>query len=501
MADDEPKSERTANGQFATGNPGRKRKRELRADGLVNAFTAHGTRRDVRSYTKHRTKALRDTEAIDLRRGNWLARKICEWLPSDCFRKGYKLSLPGDKELAEKVMTVAESLQLNQRIVEAGQMERAAGGAALFPVIEGALGSLSSPLELDKSPRIVAVKAIHLLEPRELEPATWYQQLDHPKFRQPETYRVWPITSGTGASSPVTVHESRLVIFGGRRVSVEQLPDQRWGWGDNELTPVYEALYDYGMSWGSAATILRNFSQRVIKFKQLAEILKEEGGEALVTRRAEMMDMIANTLRILPLDAEDDLVNVASSVGGLADLLIELAQVVSAAAGMTMTRLFGRSAGGLNATGEHDQQIDHDTIANEQANKYTCRVEQLIRLIMLSTNGPTKGKEPPVWSIEWKPLKQQSEKEVAETRKLTAETDQINIDAGVYDARTAAESHYKGDTFSPDITINWAEWEKQNKIREEQAEAIAANPDDVKALGREGDVSEPAGDEEAGAEE
>ncbi len=495
MATD-PKSGRTGNGRFGTGNPGnpRSKKRELRTDGLVNAFTGHGTSRDRRSYTKHRTKPLSDTAALDLARGNWIAKRIVGWLPKECFRKGYTLTIPGKPELVKKVSTAiggAGGLRLNWHMKRAGAMARVAGGSALFPALEGSLPKLSEPLDLEADGhKILKVKALHLLEPRELTPVKFYGDIEHPKFRQPELFEVWPLTGGMATTRAVIVHESRLLMFRGERLSAESLPGQRWGWDDNVLTPVHEAIYDYGTSWGSAATILQNYSQRVIKFAQLAEMLKEEGGEALIQKRVANIDMIANVLRALPLDAEDDLVNVTTSVGGLAELLVELAQVVSAAADMTMTRLFGRAAAGLNATGEGDANSDHDRIETEQTDVYTDPVESAIRMVMLSKDGPTGGKEPPDWSVGWNPLRQQSAKEVAETRKIDAEADQIRIDSGVITRRDAAKSRYGSDKYGDSITVDWKEWEKQEKIDQERAADIAASADDLAALGRSGEVDE-----------
>ncbi len=495
VSEEMPSEGRTAKGQFAPGNPGRKRaKRELRTDGLVNGFTGHGTQRDRRSFTRHRTRPMRDLEALDFARGNWLAKRIVNWLPKDCFRKGYTINIPGKPELVKKVMTAiggAGGLRVNWNMKRAGAMARAAGGAALFPVLDGSLPELKEPFSLEEDgKRILKVKAFHLLEPRELMPVKWYEDIEHPKFRRPEVYELDPLSGGMTSGKRVTIHESRLLVFPGERLSEEALPGQRWGWDDNVLTPVREAIYDYGISWGSAATILQNFSQRVIKFAQLAEMLKETDGEKLIAKRVETMDMVANVLRALPLDEKDEFVNVSTSISGYADMLVELAQVVSAAADMTMTRLFGRAPAGMNATGEYDQDADHERIETEQVDTYTHPVESALRMVMLSKDGPTGGKEPPDWSVAWHPLKQQSAKEVAETRKTIAETDQVNIDAGLYTARMAAESHYKGDQFNPDINIDWAEWEAQKKIEDEQAAQIAASQADMAALGRRAQVDE-----------
>ena len=175
MAQDseQAKAGRTQAGTFAkgtSGNPTGKRRSdasEVRKDGFVNAFTGHGTTRDRRTSTTHKTNSLNDVQAIDLRRGNWLAARICEALDDDAFRRGYELKI-ADKEDAETAMDAIEDLEINKKVEQAGQMERTAGGAALFPVLDGALGDLSEPLVLEECQpsKIGSLLAIHLLEPR-----------------------------------------------------------------------------------------------------------------------------------------------------------------------------------------------------------------------------------------------------------------------------------------------------------------------------------------------
>jgi len=74
----------------------------VRSDGLINAFTGHGTGRDRRRATFHHTRPVLDETALDLRRGNWIAARICELLDDDAFRRGYELKLD-DKDTAETV--------------------------------------------------------------------------------------------------------------------------------------------------------------------------------------------------------------------------------------------------------------------------------------------------------------------------------------------------------------------------------------------------------------
>jgi hypothetical protein len=170
-------------------------------------------------------------DAIDLRRGNWLAARICELLPADSFRRGFDVKITEDKETSEEIQAVVEEIGLVKKFIQAGQMERTTGGAALFPVLDGALGDMQAPLDVSK---ITTFRAVHLLEPRELMPMTWYGDITNPKFGLPETYRLWPLSSGrTSAQAIQTVHESRLAIFPGIHFTRELSPGNRAGWGDN----------------------------------------------------------------------------------------------------------------------------------------------------------------------------------------------------------------------------------------------------------------------------
>lgn len=453
-------------------NPSGKSKSAVRTDAVYNEYTGHGTEDDPSSFTRHYTVPVSETEAIDLRRGNWLARRIVEDLPTDCFSKGYTLN-GFDKDTSRALMIAAESLGVNMKASDAGAMENTVGGAALFPVLDGAVGQLHESLDLDDGPRIIAVRAIHLLESRELIPNTWYGDITSPKYRQPETYRLQSLAAGYASSTGSIIHESRLAIFPGKRVSVEQQPNQPWGWGDSKLTPVRDVIMNFGLSWGSAAAVLRNFSERIIRVKDLIKIRQNKGGDAALDAMVRRSNRYRSSLRGQLFDDSVTVETLIDSIAGMPDLLLQQAQVVAAAAEEPMTRLFGMSPAGMNATGEHDMKSWIARVVLEQTYKYTTPIEWLLRLIMLSTDGPTGGDEPDVWSIEWKPLENQNEKEVAETRKIVAETDEKYVDMGLPPERVL-EDRFGSDKYSMETTFNLAEFKKQQAERDKMAAEIAA---------------------------
>jgi phage-related protein (TIGR01555 family) len=463
-----------------SGNPkGRPRKLERR-DGWINEASGHGTAYDRRLLTRYGVDIVTDLEAIQLWRSEWLCARVIETRPREAFRRGYELKLD-DKEIAEKVVAKAEELGVDAALVKAGQYRRAYGGAAIFPVLDGALGDLSEPLD---ETRIADVKALHVLEPRQLQPVSYYTDLSHPKFGQPEIWRFMPLVASRAAGAwGQLIHESRLVIFPGTRVSVQTQPGQREGWGDSELSKPYAAIRDYGLSWGSATTILHNFGRDVLQFDGWAELAAQaDGGEEIMAKRMRAFEIANSTLRVGVIDAKDRFTPRGGSLAGLSDVLIQQAQYVAAATEHPVTVLMGMSPAGLNATGDMDVRNWYATIENDQATEYKPRVEQIYRLLLLASAGPTRGKEPKAWSVEFRPLLTPSEKEQAETRKIVAETDKIYFDIGAASPEDIATSRWKGDTYSPEMVIDWKAREEQAKLDEERA----ADLDDaaLEAMGR-----------------
>lgn len=468
-----------------------RRDRGQRKDGWTNDYTGHGTTRDRRSYTGYSTDVVSDLEAIQMWRSDDLIARIVEMLPREAMRRGIELKVAAEKgkgkEVAEKVLAECERLNVNEKVKLAGQWERAYGGSAIFPIIDGATGELEEPLERTTS--IVRIKALHLLEPRELRPASWYTDINHPKFRQPETYRLWPLAgaSGTSTASEV-IHETRLIVFPGIRVSNQLQAGQRPGWGDSVLSRCRQVVADFGLAWGSAATLLHDFARGVIKLKDLASMMQDTNGEAQLAKRLRAMDMAASTLRALTIDAEDDYTRTSTPISGMDGMLIQLAQRLAAAADMPVTFLMGMSPAGMNATGDADIRSWYDRVEALRA-YYRDNVERLLRLIMFQTDGPLGGKEPDAWSMEWPALWQPSEKEEADRRNVVMQTDKGYFEMGAITAEQIARARWGGDTYSADLHIDWDELDKQKELA---ANPEQLSPEDLAAMGHAPGAPAPA---------
>lgn len=479
-------------GRFApgtSGNPnGRPRRADstaltttTRRDGWVNSVSGHGTSRDRRTLTRYGVDIVLDTEALHLWRSEFLAAVIIEAIVEDALRRAWSLRVDGaqGKEIAEQISARCEELGVDGALQQAACYERAFGGGAIFPVISGSQGDLREPLDPDA---IAKVEALHVLEPQELTPSSYYRDIRLPKFGRPERWRLMPLDSGrSGMLGVQEIHESRLIIFPGLRVSRQTQPGQREGWGDSVLSRPHAVLKDFGIAWGSAATLLQQHDAGHLALAGYASIMEQADGEAIMQRRFAAMSMGLSTLGMLVTDEHDKYTRLASNLSGVSDVLGEFKELMAAAARMPVTRLMGRAPAGLNATGDADLQNWYAQVEAYRKRWIWPQHEHLVRMLLLETSGVTKGREPDTWSVEYPPLWSPTEKETAEVRKIHMDTAVAAINAGIASAEDIAESFYGGDTYSGEIRIDWDRRKAQAEADEVAAAELEAG--DMEALG------------------
>jgi len=452
-----------------------------RMDGYRNLISGLGTMLDKSRGGWTEVDVVNDQEAKDLWLGSDMAARIIETYPVEAMRRGYRIKIATDdtestdeadeaREKAEAIVARGEELRLNEHITRAMQYRRAYGGAALFPVIDGAQGSLAQPLAEN---RISKILALHLLEPRELQPYSWYNDLNDPKFGKPKHYVVMPIVAG-GMSIPLQlIHESRLIIFQGKKITRLHQAGTRLGWGDSVLTPVKQVLLDFDAAWSSAAALMQDFAQAVLKLDGFDELMAQDQ-DAVARDRIAQIDMIRSLLRMVVIGTKDEFERKQTPLSQLPELLDRFAVRLAAAGDMPVTRLMGQSPAGLNATGESDRAFMYDRVAHEQ-NSVEPEVDHGLRLIMLEIEGPCEGKEPDNWCIDWLPVWQPSEKDQAQTRFFIAQADDLWINNQTVTPEEAA-SHWHGDTFSPEIQLDWKARAQMKALNEATPEQVAPTP-------------------------
>lgn len=461
-----------------------------RFDGWFNLTTGHGVAgMDKRQGAGFFTQNFSFEQLAELWRGDDLAARAVETLPKEALRQGYDIIIPensdedteADGDEADRIREVTDKLETlgaDQTIRTALGYERGLGGGAVLIGANDKQTDLTKPLDLSK---VTSLDWLTPLEARELYPVYGYADPRAPKYGQPEIYRltsraVLPPYGGQYAETVMDIHESRLLVFPGIRVSRYQSMATQGGWGDSVLTRMWRILRDFNTAWGSAGVLVADFSRGVYKFKDLITNIATEDGYNETMARLQFMELAASTINGTVIDAQDDFKREATPIAGLADLLNQFATRLAAAAEQPLTMLFGTSPAGLNATGESDIRLFYDRAASFQKEKILPHLMTLVRILFLTTGSK---REPEKWSIRFRPLWQESAKDKAAAQLTVAQADHIWINDGVYSAEEAADSHWGTGEFNPEISIDFDAREKQ-----EMATHSPVNATDLDAMGR-----------------
>lgn len=349
------------------------------------------------------------------------------------------------KEAAE------QAKELRQRLVELGAFSklrqadsfaRAFGGAAL---ILGLPGAPTAPAPEDAS----EVKFLTVVDSSELRPTEWYEDPLAAKFGEPKVFEIVP----KGAGGKVTpqkkgqnlIHESRLILFGGD-LTTRQVRQENSGWDQSVLQRAMTALEQVNSGMASAAYMLNDVSQTVLKTPGLIAAIGQLGSTA-IQERLQVLDRSRSVMRTMLIDEKEELTNVdRGALTYLADAIDRLFQTLAAAFETPITVLLGKSPAGLNATGESDTRGWYDTIQDHRTQEVEPR---LLRLVRVVSKGLFPGLDPSVWEVVWPALWQPTDKEQAELRKLVADTDAIYLNAGVVMAEEVVQTRWGSGRFNP----------------------------------------------------
>jgi len=370
-----------------------------------------------------------------------------------------------EKEAEERTKAILDELDATATFIEARQWSRAYGGSAILLGVDDGQ-DFAKPVKEDS---IKAVRWMVVLRPREIRPLKYHDDPKSGLYGKPKLYAVQRESSGRGASSTFNVHHSRIIRFDGIKVSRRHTVANN-GWGDSVLNRLFEPLADFQQSFKTIPTLISEFSQGVHKMKDLASLLMGDG-EDVVKKRIETMDMARSILRSLVIDAEDDFTRVQTPVSGLPELLDRAAKRFAAAADMPVAMVLGDQPAGLNATGEASTRWWYDAQEADRELKVRPAINRLLKLIFLSSEGPTEGVEPARWSVEFGNLWKPTQAEEADLRGKVANADKAYVDAGVLTPEEVAISRFGGDKWSMDTRIDKA----MRKVQAQQTKTAVEN--------------------------
>ena len=421
----------------------------IRKDGWANLFTGLGTKADKSKHTVNKLRGIViDEELENIYADDGLGAKIVDLLPEDMLKQGWKYTFQNEKEgmedLSAKYDEVLDSVKIHAKISQAFKWARLYGGSI---IVIGAYDGqdLDQPLIVRK---IRTFESLRVVARPNIQFGTMEFQTDpnKPRFGEVEYY---PITFRVGNTfQTARVHYSRVIEFHGIEVpntGKSVIPNEYRYWGLPCLQRIRDRLGDLGTAFGSLSNLMQEITVGKYKFKDLADILSTKDGSKLMQNRLQTMDLMKSVFHSVLMDAEDEYVRDTLSLGGVSDVLYQFFTVISAGTGYPMTRLFGVSPAGLNATGDSDTYAYYDMVRAKQQLELKPVLNRLVGIV-----SEWMGWEMP--EIEFNPLEQMTEKEQAEleekkanTEKTKAETYQAYIDMGIMEPYMVEELEF-GDT-------------------------------------------------------
>lgn len=396
------------------------------ADGLTNLVAGLGaTSRDKRFFSAydvpvHPTRF--DLEAMYF--GSWLAKRIVSTVADDMTREWVSVSWDGYDDDVNNAQTLEDAeidVDLQGSANEALLWSRLYGGSVVLMAIRGDR-DWSKPL-IPENVRKGSLESLIVLDRWWCSPTGEIDRDTSSKnYGMPLFYMV-----GDPGGQQARAHWTRIVRFDGLR-----LPKMLWlqngYWHASELVPVLDTVKNYDTATNGIASLIWEANVDIFKSAGLAEMLSSNNGTATVQARYAAMAAMKSINRSVLLDKEtEEYQQKTTSFSGLNNVLVNFMVDVCGAADIPMTRLFGQSAPGLNATGDADIRNYYDHVAAKQRTHLRKPLARLYDVLVRSA----LGRMPKKFAFKFKPLWQVSDVDRAKIELTRAQRDQIYLQTAV----------------------------------------------------------------------
>lgn len=463
-------------------------------DGLQNVVAGLGTNRDKMSFTEYATPTILTRDTLgNMYRDSWLSRKIVD-IPAEDMTRTWRQVMFDDESVGDKrvdnqfdLEDAERSFQLRAKVRQALTWARLYGGSVLLLGV-GDQKDYDKPLD----PASVKKGDLRFIMPFD----RWlcipvgdydYRDISSPDFGMPEFYTI-------AQAKSLRIHRSRVIRFIGRELPYyESLRVNRWG--DSVLQSVYDTLRSRDTVSASIASMMFEANVDVVKAPDLAEMLATPEGESILIKRFQTAAMLKSFNRMLLLDGTEEYEKKSNSFSGLDSIMREFRTEVAGAADIPVSRLFGISASGLNASGDNEVRNYYDMVRAQQEAALRPALEKLDEVLLRHVFGSI----PDDYRFEFPSLWQTSDTEKANIQKTRADRDKIYYDMGVLTEGAIARELKESGTFTTmtEQDVKLAE-ELASEPDPEPADPFAdpLNPEDPDDLDPEADEPDEAPDDD-----
>ena len=446
-----------------------------RADSLHNALSGFGGYQDRTGHNYYGHQIMRqDSELTDIYAGGGLGRKIVSCRPADMLRSWVRFQ--GDTD--GKLLKALDKLSIRSHLYNLLMQTELYRGAVMV------LGGLDSSLTLDTPlPKnanqplsFIKVYGAPLIMNNETELS---QNAESPYFDDFEVFRIQRRWQVLGQGNEIRVHQSRCIVSKGIILPQDNTTSQDFTylyWGISRLQAVFNEMANSESAQKAYANLIQEATIAVSKIPGLEQILAN-ADDAKATMQA-VMDTIArakSVLNMILLPEGGEFSRDSLSMSGWRDTVMIFREELAAVSEIPIPRLYGIPSSGLGGGGSDEEATKtyHAQIQAEQEIKLRPIIARIVQHV-----APTVGMDPET-PFMFNPLSLPSDKEIADTRKVIADTDKIYVDMGALDAvDEVRESRFGGDSYSMETKLDpsldmKAEAEADAEIKRQEALVMA----------------------------
>jgi len=401
-------------------------------DNFLNVLRGLGGGKDVTYNRQYKINAIKSFQIGELRNmyaTNWIASKVIDIPVNDALRSGRTIN----SEDSENIFALYDELKIDKKISDALKWSRAYGGAILVIVAND--NDMSKPLSMGLND----LKNIAVFDVSEIFGDNFDMNPISRTYLNYEYYRV----NGTSQK----IHNSRVIKLDGYCNS-NFIKQQMLGFGLSEFERLYHVIGDAQESNDWITNLLAQSNIDVYRMNGLNDAVAA-GMDDVAQGRIQVAQSMKSMLNAIILDKEDDYQNIAKNFSGLNEIDMGKLSKVAGASDIPLTRLLGKSADGMNATGEGDMKNYYDKI---QAYQFEI-IFDVYRTIDKAIAAHL-GIEP--FTFTFNSLYQMSDLEKADIELKRAQSDTIHFNNGVI-TETDIMHRLANDEIYPTITAQTVE--------------------------------------------
>ncbi len=366
-----------------------------------------------------------------LYRENWIAQNIISTIPDDIVRKWYTLKSNVTPEQMDALQKLERIVHLRKSILEGMYWGRLYGGAAGVILIKGQ-NNLSEPLDYGFILPDTFL-GIHILDRWSgiYPESEIVADIADPDFGLPKYYSIRDEETGVMVSR---VHHSRIVRFIGRELPYYEKIAELY-WGESELEAIYHELVKRDNVSSNIAALTFRANINYMETDSLDQMLAVNNVEA--QRRfwntLQAQSVIESNFGTRLVNKGDAIHNTQYTFTGLPEVYDRVMMDVAGAARTPVTKLFGRSPAGMNATGESDMNNYYDYIDGLRENYFRPILEKILPIMALSA----WGEIPENIQIDFPPLQTPDSEELATIAEKKTQSILSVYQSDLMDAATA----------------------------------------------------------------